>query len=100
MWRQTRNGQMAEAHHDLVPVLETDRTTGLGATGLADLVGHRFADVTTGGRARKMPGNAGCEPARAMGYVLPVNRRFKGHTDVGGAAVRDAASLQGVQRQL
>ena len=91
---------MAEAHRNLTPVLEADRTTGLGATGLADLVGHRFADVTAGGRAREMPGNAGCELARAVGYVLPVNRRFKGHADVGGGAVRNAASLQGVQRQL
>ena len=91
---------MAEAHRNLAPVLEADRTTGLGATGLADLVGHRFADVTVGGQAREMPGNAGCEPAHAVGYVSPVNRRFKGHADVWGGAVRNAASLQGVQRQL
>ena len=82
MRRQTRSGQMAEAHHSLAPVLEADRTTGLGATGLADLVGHRFADVTAGGRAREMPGNVGCEPVRAMGCVSPVNHRFKGHADV------------------
>ena len=73
---------MAEEHRDLAPVLEADRTTGLGATGLADLVGHRLADVTAGGRVRDMPGNAGCEPARAVGCVSPVNRRFKGHADM------------------
>ena len=58
---------MAEAHRNQAPVLEVDRTTGLGATGLADLVGHRFADVTVSGRTRDTPGNAGCEPARAVG---------------------------------
>ena len=73
---------MAEAHRDLAPVLEADRTTGLGATGLADLVGHRFADITAGGRAREMPGNAGCEPAHAVGCVSPVNRQFEKHADV------------------
>ena len=78
MRRRTRNGQMAEAHRNLAPVLEADKTTGLGMTGLADLVGHRFADVTVGGRARKMLGNAGCKPANAVGYVSPVNRQFKG----------------------
>ena len=88
---------MAEAHRNLAPVLEADRTTGLGVTGLADLVGHRFAYVTTGGRAREMPGNAGGKLARAVGYVSPVNRRFKGHADVWGGAVRNAALLQGVQ---
>ena len=79
---------MAEAHCNPVLVLEADRTTSLGATGLADLVGHRFADVTTGGRARKMPGNAGGKPARAMGYVSPVNCQFKGHADVWGGGRR------------
>ena len=69
---------MAEAHRDLAPVLEADRTTGLGATELADLVRHRFADVTAGGRAREMPGNTGCKPALAMGCVSLVNCRFKG----------------------
>ena len=82
MRRQARDGQMAEVHRDLEPVLETDKTTGLGATGLADLVGHRFADITAGGRAREMPGNVGCEPARAVGCVSLVNSRFKGHADM------------------
>ena len=58
---------MAEAHRNQAPVLEVDRTTGLGATGLADLVGHRFADVTVSGRMRDTLGNAGCEPACAVG---------------------------------
>ena len=97
---QTRNGQMAEAHRNLALVLKADRTTGLGAIELADLVAHCFADITAGGRVREMPGNTGCKPARAVGYVSPVNRRFKGHADVWGGAVRNAASLQGVQRQL
>ena len=86
---------MAEAHRNLAPVLEADRTTGLGATGLADLVGHRFADVTVGGRARDTPGNAGCEPARAVGCVSPVNRRFKGHADVWGGAARRCIAAGG-----
>ena len=100
MRRQTQNGPMAKAHRDLAPVLEADRTMGLGTTGLVDLVGHRFVDVTAGGQAREMPGNAGCKPAHAVGCVSLVNRRFKGHADVWGSAVRDAASLQGVQCQL
>ena len=100
MRRQTQNGQMTETHCNLAPVLEVDRTTGLGATGLANLVGHRFADVTVSGRARDTPGSAGCEPARAVGCVSPVNRRFKGRADVWGGATRDAAPLQGMQRQL
>ena len=91
---------MAETHRNLVPVLEDDRTTGLGATGLANLVGYHFADVTMSGQMRKVPGHVGHEPARAVGCVSPVNRRFQGHADVWGGAVRDAASLQGVQRQL
>ena len=91
---------MAETHRNLAPILEADRTTGLGATGLADLVRCHSADVTAGGRARDTPGNAGCEPARAVGCVSPVNRRFKGHADVWEGAARDAAPLQGVQRQL
>ena len=73
---------MAEAHRALVLVLEADRTTDLGVTGLADLVGHHFADVTTGGRAHEMLGNAGCKPARAVGCVSPVNRRLGRHNDV------------------
>ena len=73
---------MAEAHRNLAPVLEADRATGLGMTGLVDLVGHRFADVTVGGQVREMPGSADYEPARAVGCVSPVNRRFKGHADV------------------
>ena len=73
---------MAEAHHNLAPVLKADRATGLGMTGLTDLIGHRFADVTAGGQAREMPGNADCKAARAVGCVSPVNRRFKGHADV------------------
>ena len=50
---------------------------GLGATGLANLVGYCFADVTVSGRGRKLPGHVGSEPARAVGGVLLVNRRFK-----------------------
>ena len=95
MWHQTRNGQMAETHRNLAPVLDADRTTGLGVMGLANLVGYRFADVTASGRARDTPGNAGCEPARAVGCVSPVNRRFKGRADVWGGAPRDVAPLQG-----
>ena len=67
MRSQTRSGQMAEMHRNRAPVLEVDRTMGLGATGPADLVGHRFADVTVSGRMRDTPGNADCEPARAVG---------------------------------
>ena len=78
MQRQTRNGQMAETHRNLAPVLGADRTTGLGATGLADLIRYHFANVTTSGRVRKVPGHVGSEPARAVGCVSPVNRRFKG----------------------
>ena len=72
---------MTEVHRNLVPVLEAGSTTGLGAIGLADLVGHRFADITAGGRAREMPGNAGCEPVRAVGCVVEfLNYRKKtGH---------------------
>ena len=73
---------MAEAHCNLVLVLKANRTTGLGVTGLADLIGHRFADVTAGRRECEMPGNTGCEPARTVGCVSLVNRRFKGHADV------------------
>ena len=73
---------------------------GLGATGLANLVGYCFADVTVSGRGCKLPGHVGSEPARAVGCVSPVNRRFKGHADVWEGAARDAAPLQGVQRQL
>ena len=68
---------MAETHHNPVPVLEDDRTMGLGVTGLANLVGYCFADVTVSGRGRKLLGHVGSEPARAVGCVLPVNRRFK-----------------------
>ena len=42
---------MAEAHRNLALVLEANRTTGLGVTGLANLIGYRFADVTVSGRA-------------------------------------------------
>ena len=91
---------MTEAHRNLAPVLEADRTTGLGVTGLANLVGHRFADVTMSGRAGDTSGNAGCKPACAVGCVSPVNRQFKGRADVWGGATRDAAPLQGMQRQL
>ena len=73
---------MAEAHRALAPVLEADRTTDLGAMGLADLVGHCFANVTAGGRAREMPGNAGGEPARTVGCVSSVNRRLGRHADM------------------
>ena len=69
---------MAKTHRNLALVLEDDRTTGLGATGLANLVGYRFADVTVSGRVCKVLGHVGSEPARAMGCVSPVNRRFKG----------------------
>ena len=61
MRRQTRNGQMAETHRNLAPVLEADRMTGLGATGLANLVGYRFADVTASGRARDKAGQRGLQ---------------------------------------
>ena len=91
---------MVKAHRNLAPVLEAGRTTGLGATGLANLVGHRFADVTVSGRVCDTPGSTGCEPACAVGCVSPVNRRFKGRADVWGGATRDAAPLQGMQRQL
>ena len=91
---------MAEAHRNLAPALEVDRTTGLGATGLVNLVGHRYADVTVSSRARDTPGNAGCEPARAVACVSLVYRRFKGRADVWGGTARDAASLQGLQHQL
>ena len=50
---------MVEARRTLAPVLEADRTTGLGTTGLADFVGHRFADVTAGRQAHEMPGSMG-----------------------------------------
>ena len=68
---------MAETHRNPAPVLEDDRTTGLGATGLANLVGYCFADVTVSGRGRKLPGHVGSKPAHAVGCVLPVNRQFK-----------------------
>ena len=100
MRRQTRNGQMAETHRNLAPILEADRTTGLGTTGLADLVKCHSANVTAGGRACDMPGNAGCKPARAVGCVSLVNRRLKGLADVWEDTARDAAPLQEVQRQL
>ena len=69
---------MAETHHNLAPVLEDGRATGLGATGLANLVGYHLADVTVSGRARKVPGHVGSELARAVGCVSPVNHPFKG----------------------
>ena len=91
---------MAGTHRNLAPVLEADRTTGLGATGLADLVRCHSADVTAGGRVHDTLGNVGCEPSRAGGCVLLVNRRFKGYANVWEGAARDATPLQGVQRQL
>ena len=100
MRRQTRNGQMAETHRDLAPVLEANRTAGLGATGLADLVGYRFADVTVSGRARHVPGNVSWRTGACCGGVSPVNRRFQGPADVWGGVARDAAPLQGMQCQL
>ena len=91
---------MAETHRILAPVLEVDGTTGLGATGLANLVGYGFADVTVSGRARKVPDHVGSEPARAVGCVSPVNRRLKGHADVWGAPRVTLHRCKGVQLQL
>ena len=56
---------MAEAHRNLAPVLEANKTTGLGAMGLADLVRHRFADVTTGGE------HARCRATWAVNRRVP-----------------------------
>ena len=66
MRRQTRNGQMAKAHRNLAPVLKANRTAGLGVTGLANLIGYRFADVTMSGRAHDVPGNMSYELACAV----------------------------------
>ena len=57
---------MAEAHRDLAPVLEANKTAGLGARGLADLVGYRLADVTVSGRARHVPGNVSAANRRVL----------------------------------
>ena len=87
---------MAEAHRNLALVLKVDRAKGLGATGLADLVGHHFADVTVGGHTRKMPGNAGGEPARAGGACVTGKLLGRWHVDVwGGHRARHCAAAGG-----